>query len=308
MSDRPHFTIYTDGGSKPNPGPGGWGAILITDDGRTRALSGGEPHTTNNRMELTAAIEALRALEASSDVTLWTDSQYLKNGITSWLPAWIRNDWRRKGNLPVENEDLWRALDVARRRHTVEWKWTRGHAGNTYNERVDQLATRARQRVSGEQPTASARAARQETATPPRIEVVLRIAQPYGSKIGGWAAAIIDHESDTTTIHSGSAPAQSSNHLSLIAALEALRHLPDGLPARVTTPDSYLHTGITQWILGWRKRSWQTKDGGPVKYRTDWEALAAEADRRGVTWALESGDPPAVAAQLAELAQSAAKQ
>lgn len=143
--EKPHVTIYTDGGAKPNPnGPGGWGALLISGS-HTKELSGGERSTTNNRMELTAAIMALEALKKPCTVTIYTDSQYLRNGITEWLPKWVRNGWRTADKKPVKNQELWERLHAATQRHDIEWKWVRGHAGHEHNERVDQLATAARE-------------------------------------------------------------------------------------------------------------------------------------------------------------------
>lgn len=132
-------TIYTDGGCDPNPGIGGWGAVLLYD-GHRKELSGGEPETTNNRMELTAAVEALRSLKRPCRVELHTDSEYLQKGITQWLPSWKRKNWRRKGG-PVKNVDLWKELDALANAHTVEWAWVRGHTGIAENERCDELAT-----------------------------------------------------------------------------------------------------------------------------------------------------------------------
>ena len=131
--------IYTDGACSGNPGPGGWGA-LVERDGAREALSGGEALTTNNRMELMAAIEALAAVPAGSKVVLYTDSQYVKGGITGWIHGWKRNGWKTSARKPVKNEDLWRRLDEAIGRHTVEWRWVKGHAGHPGNERADELA------------------------------------------------------------------------------------------------------------------------------------------------------------------------
>jgi len=136
--DRDTVVIYTDGGCEPNPGVGGWGAVLLCR-GRMRELSGGDPRTTNNRMELTAAIEALAALKRPCRVELYTDSEYVRRGITEWLPGWKRRNWRRRTG-PVLNEDLWRRLDTEAARHTVTWRWVRGHTGNPLNERCDELA------------------------------------------------------------------------------------------------------------------------------------------------------------------------
>jgi ribonuclease HI len=145
--DKPQVIIYTDGGAKPNPnGPGGWAALLIFGD-TTKELSGGERSTTNNRMELTAAIMALEALRQPCAVTMHTDSQYVKNGITDWMRNWIKNGWRTADKKPVKNQELWERLHLATQRHDIDWKWVRGHAGHEYNERVDQLATAARENL-----------------------------------------------------------------------------------------------------------------------------------------------------------------
>ena len=133
--------LITDGSCRGNPGPGGWGAILRSG-AHEKELSGGEAATTNNRMELTAAIRGLEALKNPSDVTMYTDSRYVMDGLTLWLPRWKRNGWRR-GKQPLKNEDLWRALDAAAARHRVRWKWVAGHSGHAENERADALARAA---------------------------------------------------------------------------------------------------------------------------------------------------------------------
>jgi ribonuclease HI len=142
MSGDGKVTIHTDGACSGNPGPGGWGAIL-SFNGRERELKGGEAHTTNNRMELTAAIEALEALKRSCAVDLHTDSEYLRNGITQWIKKWKRNGWRTADRKPVKNVDLWQRLDTALARHEVHWHWVKGHSGHDLNERADELARAA---------------------------------------------------------------------------------------------------------------------------------------------------------------------
>ncbi len=137
----PKVVIFTDGSCRGNPGPGGWGALL-TFEGRERELWGGEPQTTNNRMELTAACEALEALKRPCRVELHTDSQYVRGGITEWLHLWKARGWRTLTKGAVKNEDLWRRLDAARERHDVDWRWIKGHAGHVGNERADALARR----------------------------------------------------------------------------------------------------------------------------------------------------------------------
>jgi ribonuclease HI len=139
--------IWTDGGCKPNPGPGGWAAILRFGEA-VKELSGYDPATTNNRMELTAACMALEALKRPCTVTLHTDSEYVRNGISRWIHGWVRNNWRNAAKDPVANYELWQRLLAAAKPHKVEWLWVRGHAGDPMNERADQLATAAR--LSGE--------------------------------------------------------------------------------------------------------------------------------------------------------------
>lgn len=134
--------IFTDGACRGNPGPGGWAALLRLD-GRERMLSGAETHTTNNRMELQAALEGLRALRRPSAVRLTTDSQYVRQGITGWIAGWKRNGWRTAGKAPVKNRDLWEALDAACGQHQIEWCWVKGHSGHPENERVDAAANDA---------------------------------------------------------------------------------------------------------------------------------------------------------------------
>lgn len=141
MSELPVVTIFTDGACDPNPGPGGWAALLQFGD-HEKTLKGSEASTTNNRMELTAALSALQALKQPCQVQLFTDSEYLKKGITEWMPAWRRRKWRRKGG-ELANADLWQALDEISARHQVTWHWVRGHAGNKNNQRVDSLAREA---------------------------------------------------------------------------------------------------------------------------------------------------------------------
>ena len=136
---RPAVVIYTDGACSGNPGPGGWGAILMSGTHR-KEICGGEPNTTNNRMELLAAISALEVLKGPSKVELHTDSQYMRDGITKWIFGWKRNGWKTADKKPVKNVELWQRLDDAQKRHTIDWRWVKGHAGHPENERADELA------------------------------------------------------------------------------------------------------------------------------------------------------------------------
>ena len=142
MSSPPVVVIHTDGACSGNPGPGGWGAILKFGDAE-KELKGGEPHTTNNRMELMAAIVALETLKRPVTVDIHTDSQYLRNGIMTWIKGWKRNGWKTADRKPVKNVDLWQRLDAALAHHTIRWHWVRGHSGHDLNERADELAREA---------------------------------------------------------------------------------------------------------------------------------------------------------------------
>ena len=147
----PHVMIFTDGACSGNPGPGGWGAILVSGESR-KEICGGEPGTTNNRMELMAAIRALEELKRPCDVTLTTDSQYVKKGITEWIIQWKKRGWKTAAKEPVKNEDLWRRLEIAVDRHEVDWHWVRGHSGHVENELVDTLANRAMDELTANLP------------------------------------------------------------------------------------------------------------------------------------------------------------
>jgi len=138
------LTVYTDGACSGNPGPGGWGALMVAHEGaavvKERELKGGAVDTTNNRMELMGAISALEALERPSTLTIVTDSAYVKGGVTGWIHGWKRNGWKTSARKPVKNVDLWQRLDLAQAQHKIDWKWVKGHAGHPENERADELA------------------------------------------------------------------------------------------------------------------------------------------------------------------------
>ena len=137
------FKIYTDGACSGNPGPGGWGAVIFDNDNNQTNISGKEINTTNNRMEILAAIMALKKIKSNSQITIYTDSTYVKNGITEWMFNWKKNDWKTASKKPVKNKDLWIKLDKLCEKNKVSWKWVKGHATNKYNNLADQLATSA---------------------------------------------------------------------------------------------------------------------------------------------------------------------
>ena len=137
------YVIYTDGACSGNPGPGGWGAIILNEEKNETNISGKEKSTTNNRMELMAPIMALRKIKKDSKITIYTDSIYLKNGITTWIKNWEKNGWKNANKKPVKNKDLWVTLNKLSKEHVIDWKWVKAHAGNKYNEIADRLATEA---------------------------------------------------------------------------------------------------------------------------------------------------------------------
>ena len=146
---RPQVVVYSDGACKGNPGPGGWG-VWLQSGGHDKELWGGARETTNNRMELTAVIEALASLKRTCDIVLYTDSEYVKNGITTWIHGWKARGWKTADKKPVKNEDLWKRLDAARARHQVDWRWVKGHAGHELNEVADELARKGMLKELGE--------------------------------------------------------------------------------------------------------------------------------------------------------------
>jgi ribonuclease HI len=292
-------TIYSDGGADPNPGIGGWAAILRTG-GREKVLTGNHPQTTNNRMELQAAITALQALTRPSQVDFYTDSEYVRLGITSWIEKWAARGWQRKGK-DIPNLDLWRQLWQLNQTHEIEWHWVRGHTGDPLNERVDELARRARLEITP---------AAQLAADAPRLFVRASCRGNPGP--GGWGVVLErGHGTELTTEQlSGSARRTTNNRMELLAAIEGLKMLPPGSAAQLFTTSDYLFQGATRWIHGWRKRDWQKKDGQPVSNGDLWQELDRLLAGYRVHWINAKGDlyedQPALD-EAARLAAAAAK-
>ena len=271
--EQPRVTIYSDGGADPNPGPGGWAVILVHDNtGRRKEVSGGEPHTTNNRMELTAAVMALEALKDRCTVTFYSDSSYLVQGMTRWAKGWEKNGWRRgKKKEPLENDDLWKLLWQLKDKHDIEWHWVKGHSGNILNERADQLAT------------AEIRKYYEAIENPPPADAEVFLVVSARDGQGHWAASI-RQGTDEEMITGSLAQNATSNRLDIMAAAEALRRLPDKTRVTVYSMSDYLRNGASMWIKGWKGRGWQTKDGAPVKNREEWIDLDQQLRRLEVSW------------------------
>lgn len=270
QSERPHIEIYTDGGASPNPGPGGWGVVLVHPK-KKRELSGGEEHTTNNRMELTAAIEALKVLEFSCVIDFYTDSEYLRKGITEWAPKWLAQGRLSEDSPnPVENIDLWRALLELVKNHEINWHWVKGHAGNEYNERAHQLASAAMPQ-------------RPQADITGHLRVVLAVSDVDGDF--RYAAVAVDDEDET--YYDGEFSQMTVNHGVLLAAIEVLQQLPPNRPIAFLTNNSYLVDGITKWITGWKKKGFK-------KFGDDWLRLDALNQSRQIEWVLfkKDDEPP----------------
>ena len=260
-------TIYTDGGADPNPGVGGWAAILRAG-GSEKVLTGSEPWTTNNRMELTAAIEALTALKRSCQVEFYTDSEYVRRGITEQISKWQDQKWQRKGK-PIPNADLWQKLQALTGTHDINWHWVRGHSGNTLNERVDVLARDARLAI-----TPSAELSRDTR------RLFVRGTCKGNPGPGAWAA-ILEHGQETRQLN-GTEPSTTNNRMELMAVIGGLSMIAPGESAYVVTTSDYVFMGATRWIHGWRRRNWKKKDGQPVSNLDLWQELDKMLEERTV--------------------------
>lgn len=264
----PEITIYTDGACSPNPGPGGWGAVLLKKGEAPRELRGFGGETTNNRMELTAAVSALQALHERHSVILYTDSQYVKKGITSWIFAWQKNNWLTAGKKPVKNADLWRALLEEIEHHQITWKWVRGHALDTWNIRADELAVAARKEGAGSPP---------EVDKAPVDDAVIHmytgVTCKHSSGAGAWA--VILKWNDVIKIIGGGVTEMTANQLYIYAAIKGLQCLKKAYPVQIHTHSGYLRDGATTWLAGWQQRNWRTREGNEVSNREFWQELAS---------------------------------
>jgi len=286
-------TIYSDGGADPNPGYGGWAAILRF--GRhEKVLTGSAPDTTNNRMELQAAIAALGALTRPSHVDFYTDSQYLRRGIGEWIEGWARRGWKGEGGRPIANVDLWKRLWELSQEHEIEWHWVRGHSGDRLNERVDELAREARLAITpavtigDDAPRLYARASCKGNPGP-----------------GGWGV-VLEQDGDTIQL-SGSDPETTNNRMELQAVIEGLHLVPEGQPVHLFTTSDYVFQGATAWMDGWRRRGWQKQGGQPIANADLWRELDRLLEKRPVNWVNAKGQGGEMPLGLGEAARLAAE-
>ena len=285
----PIVTIYTDGSCSPNPGPGGWGVVILPLKGKKRELSGKVENTTNNRMELQASLEALQALASPSTVQLYTDSKYVQNGISKWIVNWRNNNWLTAQKEAVKNRDLWEALNQEVQRHKVQWLWVKGHADNPHNERADALAVAARGRI----PLPLA----EETA----VHIFLGITWKQKLKIGSWAA-IFRYQKHFKVI--GEAVENSSaNRIHIQSACSALQNLKRRLPIHLYTSSGYLKDGAGNWLKGWERNGWHTREGKSVSNRAEWQALNRVLQEYSVDFhKIDKEMPPCHSQEAKELA------
>ncbi len=269
------ITIYSDGGADPNPGIGGWAAILRAGE-RERVLTGNDPKTTNNRMELQAAIAALGALKRPCRVSFHTDSQYLRRGIIKGVAKWHAAGWVKENGQAIPNADLWRELQALTSRHEIDWHWVQGHSGEPDNERVDQLAREARLAIT------------------PRVDLEAGVPRLYlraschgNPGPGAWAVALEDGDHWETA--AGGDPKTTNNRMELRAAIEGLLLLPPGSAAQLFTTSDYLYQGVTRWLEGWKRGGWQKRDGQPVANGDLWRLLDDLSRRYRVHWVNAKG-------------------
>ena len=300
MEPLPEVLIYTDGACDPNPGPGGWAAILRAGS-HEKELKGASAHTTNNRMELQAVIAALEALKPPCRVVLNTDSEYVQRGVTEYLARWKAKGWVTSNKRDVANRDLWERLDQALQRHQVDWRWVKGHAGDPLNERVDRLAVSMIPR--SHLPLDDREAL--------HIFTGVSCLGPAGP--GAWAVVLRTGEgveaplADDDRVWSGREAKTSANRLHLLAIAEGLAAVPAGATVHVYTPSDYAAQGAAHWVKAWAAQGWRTKDGKDVKHKEIWQAIQAAAQARRVHWhCLKDAQRPAASLGAEAVARSAA--
>lgn len=284
--------IYSDGGSDPNPGIGGWAAILRFGE-HEKVLTGNDPDTTNNRMELQAAIGALSALKRPCSIEFYTDSEYVRKGITEWIEGWAANNWQKKGQ-PIRNADLWRTLWPLVKKHEIDWHWVKGHAGNEFNERCDKLARQARLEITPD-----------DQIDPNMPKLYLRSSCKGNPGPGGWGVVL--EEGDDTEQLSGTAVSTTNNRMEITAAIEGLLLLAPGSSVQVFTTSDYLYQGITQWIKKWRKKNWMKKADQPVANADLWKALDQLDDQYAIHWINAKGQDLQGLQEAGKLAVDAVK-
>jgi ribonuclease HI len=285
--------IYTDGSCSPNPGPGGWAAVLLFDQGnKIVELHGNENQSTNNRMELTAALKALQSLEEHNDVEIFTDSRYLQRGISEWLAKWKTNGWVTAEGAPVKNRDLWQAFSIQIERHKITWTWIKGHSKNSWNERADELAAAVRQSLN----TSTV------TLDPCGVHLYAGVTWRHSLACGAWAV-ILNYGRHYKVI-GGASNNTTANRLYLHAVIEGMLSLKRTIPVYIYTRSGYLRDGLEVWLDSWRKRNWLTRDGAMVSNVEQWRQLASLKEKYPIKIVSVSPEnPPCHLQEAKELAR-----
>ena len=286
----PRVRIYTDGSCRPNPGPGGWGVVIIDRDEQAATFSGSEEDTTNNRMELTAALRGLQQLSEPHQVELYTDSRYVKDGINLWMKNWLARGWTTITGEDVRNRDLWQQLAAEITRHSIEWSWVKGHGTERWNILADELAG----------------GARQKTLLPLGDEDSIHIflAITWRQKIGAGAWSGVMRYRNHFRVVGNVRREGSGNSLHIVSAVESLAELKRRIPVHIYTTSGYLKEGASSWLNQWRGRDWQTREGAEVSNRAEWQALAGVLDRVPVTFhVIDKAEPPCHLAAAKEMAK-----
>lgn len=246
---------------------------MIVFDGREPVeLTGNAADATNNRMELQAALEALAYLPNACRVSLYTDSLYLRDGISRWLPKWEQRNWKTTAQTDVKNQELWKQLGEQIRRHAITWHWTRGHSGDALNERADMLAKSVIEKVMEPLPLEDSQA----------IHIFTAVSYSTKTRKGSWAAMLRYREHSREL--SGSEPDTSGNRLHIRAAIEGLKTVRKAIPIHVYTVSDYLKDGASRWVHNWRRNHWLTTEGNPVRHHDLWKELANLSGRYSISW------------------------
>lgn len=287
---REEIIIYTDGSCSPNPGSGGYAALLLREGLEPEVIQGAERESTNNRMELTAPIKALQSLKDGIQVEIRTDSTYVRDGVTQWAAKWQQRDWQTMDGQDVKNKDLWQQLLKETKRLNVSWLWVKGHSDDQYNQLVDKLAVEAREVAPV--PVLSEKA----------VNIFLGVTCKHSTKTGAWAAVLVyrqhhkilgDNKTDVT-----------ANILYLEALIQALSALKREIPVVVFTSSGYLKEGATAWLPGWRRRNWMTRDDQEVVNKSYWQKLDDLQNRYMVEYQLvDKSQMPCYSQEAKELAR-----
>lgn len=296
---RDPYLAYTDGACKGNPGPGGWGAVILQKNMKT-TLSGPATDTTNNRMEMTAAISAISFLPENAVVQIVTDSMYLKEGIEKWIKGWKVYGWKTKAGTAVKNAELWQRLDLESGLRNVRWSWVKGHAKNPYNEEADRLAVAAVPRAGAKNNNPNTEVMDcpvvpyHSAVVMDRLAFLANVNKAMSVKVwtdgssrgnpgpGGWG--VVMQQGAFATELKGGERMTTNNRMELQAAIEALEGLPPGCRVTLTTDSSYVKNGITSWIKGWVKNGWMTADKKPVKNQELWMRLDRATHQHNIQW------------------------